>query len=225
MAGAQSIGIIIDGNRRWARALGRPPWDGHTEGIARVADTIQWAKERGGITDVFFYTLSTENWNRDTKEIEYLLLLFRKFFLTHVDRIHEENIRIRVAGQRERFPLVLQRIMSDAEEKTKMNTALTVWFGLSYGGRAEILDAVNKAIQLGGQVTDESLRSLMWTAQLPDPDIIVRTGGEQRLSGFLTWQSIYSELFFTKTPWPGFSKEEFYSILDEYDTRQRRMGK
>lgn len=224
MKGASSIGIIIDGNRRWAKERGKTSAEGHSEGARRVRDTVRWAKERGHITDLFFYTLSTENWKRSSREIEYLLLLIELFFRTHADELDREHVRIRIAGQRERFPAKLQKMFSDLEERTKNNTALTAWFGLSYGGRAEILEGVlahqrNKVLP-----TEESFKDMLWTKELPDPDIILRTGGEKRLSNFLTWGSVYAELFFSDTLWPAFTKEEFEAVLTEFEHRQRRMG-
>ncbi len=224
MSTPQSIGIIIDGNRRWAKAQGKSPAEGHSEGARRVRDTVRWAKERGHITDLFFYTLSTENWKRSSREIEYLLLLIELFFRSHADELIRENVRIRIAGQRERFPKKLQNIFSDLEERTKNNTALTAWFGLSYGGRAEILEGVLALQRNKVLPTEEALKSVLWTRDLPDPDIILRTGGERRLSNFLTWSSVYSELFFSDTLWPAFTREEFESVLAEFEQRQRRMG-
>lgn len=221
---ALSIGIIIDGNRRWAKARGMSPSEGHAEGVRRIADAVRWAQERGDVSDLFFYTLSTENWKRSRGEVEYLLLLIELFFRTRGTELAEQNVRIRIAGQRERFPKKLQRIFSDLEERTKGNTAITVWFGLSYGGRAEILDATYRLSNGKHIPTEEELKRMMWTAELPDPDIILRTGGEKRLSNFLTWGSVYSELFFSDTFWPAFTKEEFTNIIAEFQNRQRRMG-
>lgn len=224
MAGARSVGIIIDGNRRWAKAQGLSSSEGHREGIQRVRGVIDWARERSHITDLFFYTLSTENWKRASGEIEYLLLLIELFFRVHADALIKENVRIRIAGQRERFPKKLQRIFSDLEERTKDNTAITVWFGLSYGGRAELLEGVLALQRDKALPSEEEFKKRLWTAELPDPDIILRTGGEKRLSNFLTWGSVYSELFFSDTLWPAFTKEEFFAVLDAYERRHRRIG-
>jgi undecaprenyl diphosphate synthase len=225
MAGARSIGIIIDGNRRWAKVHGKSTYDGHLAGLRRVKDAIEWAKERGSVTDVFFYALSTENWKRSSLELEHLLLLIELFFRTHAAELAKNNVRVRIAGQRSRFPTRIQKLFDDIEERTKDNTAITAWFGLSYGGRAEILEGVLALQREKTLPTEESLKSALWTRDLPDPDIILRTGGEQRLSNFLTWGSVYSELFFTNTYWPAFTKEEFNAILDAYETRERRTGK
>ncbi len=200
------------------------PWDGHREGVLRLTDTIRWAKE-AGIQHIFFYTFSTENWERDPEEVKYLFMLFEEFFNKEIRKVEEEGIKIRIAGQRERFPENLQKFMREAEERTAKFDGLTTWFGLSYGGRAEIVHAANAIVAAGKALTVDKFNEYLWTAGMPDPEIIIRTGGEQRLSGFLIWQSVYSELFFSKTPWPGFTKEEFFSILEEFGTRKRRMGK
>jgi undecaprenyl diphosphate synthase len=224
MAHATSIGIIIDGNRRWARAQGLHTLDGHREGARRVKDTIDWAKERGHVTDVFFYTLSTENWKRSGTELEYLLLLVEFFFRAHAPAIAASGVRIRIVGERTRFSKKLQRIFDELEESTKGNTAMTAWFGLSYGGRAEILEGAHMLMRDKALPTAENFKARLWTADLPDPDLIIRTGGEKRLSNFLTWSSVYSELFFIDTYWPAFTKELFFGILDQFEFRQRRMG-
>lgn len=221
---AHSVGIIIDGNRRWARERGLLPYEGHRDGVRKVREVIDWAKERGHISDIVFYTLSTENWKRTSAELEYLLLYIELFFRTHAEKLRDSGVRVRIVGERERFSYKLQEIFRDIEDMTAANTGLTVWFGLSYGGRAEILDAAFK-LQNGKHLpTEEKFKSLMWTANLPDPDLILRTGGEWRLSNFLTWGSVYSELFFIDTYWPSFSKEEFFAILDEFEARERRLG-
>lgn len=218
------LGIILDGNRRWARQRGLPTREGHAEGARRVRDVVDWAKETGHITDIFFYTFSTENWKRNSLEIEHLLLLMELFFKTRGEELARANVRIRIAGQRERFSPKLRTMFAALEERTKNNTGITVWFGLSYGGRAEILDAHFKLANEKKIPTEAELKAAMWTADLPDPDIIVRTGGEQRLSNFLTWGSVYAELFFTKTLWPDMTREEFTAIIREFGERQRRMG-
>lgn len=190
-----------------------------------MKDVVGWAKERTHVTDLFFYTLSTENWQRDPREIEYLMLLIELFFKTHAERLVEERVRIRIAGQRERFSRKLQHMFIDIEARTEEYTGLTVWLGLSYGGRAEILDATYRLSNGKYIPTEHELKHMMWTADLPDPDVIIRTGGEKRLSNFLTWGSVYSELFFSDTLWPAFTKDEFNAILDGYEARERRRGK
>jgi undecaprenyl diphosphate synthase len=223
-ATVRCIGIILDGNRRWARERGLPTLLGHRQGFENLKDAARSVRD-AGIPHLFVWAFSTENWNRSEEEVTYLMDLFREVADNTADELTKENIRIRFAGQRERFAPDLQKLMTDAEQKSKDNTALTLWIGLSYGGRAEILDAAQTLQKAGTPITDETLRGAMWTAEMPDPDIIIRTGGERRLSGFLTWSGIYAELFFIPTQWPAFSKEDLEKILAEYAERDRRMGK
>ncbi len=224
-ANINTVAIIMDGNRRWAKERGLNPWDGHRKGAEILKELLRWTKERGDVRNLFFYVFSTENWKRDSKEVEYLFNLVEEFFSSYLEEALKENVRVRVAGQLTRFSEKLQRIFSEVEEKTAGNTALTVWLGLSYGGRSEIIEAVNTAIQKGEPVTEESFKKMLWTADMPDPDIVLRVGGERRLSNFLTWGSVYSELFFSDTLWPAFTKEEYFGVLDAYAERERRMGK
>lgn len=214
----------MDGNRRFARARGMSVRDGHAAGARKLHEVVHWAQEIVGCTDLFFYTLSTENWKRSSQELEHLLLLVELFFRTHANDMMSENVRIKIAGQRSKFSKKIQQIFSDLEERTKNNTGLTVWFGLSYGGRAEILEGLLRLQEAKVVPTEESLKAVLWTADLPDPDLIIRTGGEKRLSNFLTWGSVYSELFFSDTLWPAFTKEELHAILEEYNSRERRRG-
>jgi len=218
------VGIILDGNRRWAEAHGLPKLEGHRVGLLEtLRDTVRFIRDRG-IKHLAVYMFSAENWGRDKKEVEYLMDLFRESIHKEMKEFGKENVRIRFVGQRERFSEDLQRAMNDTERETKENKAITLWCCLSYGGRAEIVAAANAAAD-AGEVTEETLAKHLWTAGMPDPDIIIRTSGEKRLSGFLTWQSVYSELFFTDTKWPDFSEKEFDSILAEFAQRERRNGK
>lgn len=222
----ESVGIILDGNRRWAAERGLPPFEGHREGAERVKDLVRWAREIS-IGTVYIYAFSTENWNRAEEEVSYLMKLMAKFFSEGiVDEIEKEKGRIVFLGDRTRIPPALVKEMEQAEERTVHGTGTTLAVCLSYGGRAEIIAAANKLIREGKEIqTEEEFSAALWSANLPDPDLIIRTSGEQRLSGFLTWQSVYSELFFTDTKWPAFSKEEFLSIIEEYGNRERRRGK
>ncbi len=226
MGAPLSIGIIMDGNRRWAEERGMRPWDGHRAGAETLKRVVAWALERGGIGSLFLYAFSTENWKRDQKEIEYLFELIAELFEQGVVAGGDlARVRIRIVGEKNRFPERMQKIFSDIEQRTSTHTPLTVWFGLSYGGRAEIVAAAASAAAAGVPITEESVRDNLWTAKMPDPDLIIRTGGEQRLSNFLTWGGVYSELFFCPTYWPAFSKDEFFSIIEQFQKRQRRMGK
>lgn len=223
MTTPRCAGIIMDGNRRWAKERGLPKLEGHRAGSERLKETARLTRARD-ITHLVVYAFSTENWNRDPAEVSYLMDLFRESIQKEMSELGKEGIRIRFAGQRERFSPGLQRAMISVEEKTKQHDSLTLWICLSYGGRAEIATAARAAAEKG-EVTEESLAHHLWTAEMPEPDLIIRTGGEKRLSGFLAWQSVYSELFFTDTYWPDFGEKEFDSILAEFATRERRRGK
>lgn len=222
----KAIGVILDGNRRWAKEQGLEPFEGHREGSERVKDLVRWAREVG-ISTVYIYAFSTENWNRAEEEVSYLMKLMAKFFSEGiVTEIEKEDGRVVFLGDRSRIPQALVQEMERAEERTRSGKGGTLAVCLSYGGRAEIIAATNKLIREGKEIAgEEDFSRALWSAGLPDPDLIIRTSGEQRLSGFLTWQSVYSELFFTDTKWPAFTKEEFLSILEEYATRERRKGK
>jgi undecaprenyl diphosphate synthase len=223
--GPQAIGIIMDGNRRWAKERGLPTLEGHRQGSERLRDVVRWARD-ADVREVTIYAFSTENWNRSKEEVEYLMKLFKEAFTNQFDEFMKEGVRIRFIGQRERMSEELQALMQDLEEKSRTNENGSLIIALSYGGQAEILSAANALLAEGKeQITEAELRSRMWSAGLLDPDLIIRTGGEKRLSNFLTWQSAYSELFFTDTMWPDFSEEEFTDILAEFSSRERRHGK
>lgn len=218
------VGIIMDGNRRWAKAHNLPKLEGHRVGLLEtLRNTVRFVRARG-IKHLAAYMFSTENWNREQEEVSYLMDLFRESIKKEMDELGKEGVRIRFVGQRMRFSPDLQQAMDVAEKATVKNDVITLWCCLSYGGRAEIVAAANGASR-NGEVTEETLTQSLWTDGMPEPDIIIRTGGEKRLSGFLTWQSVYSELFFTDTLWPDFTKEEFDAILAEFSTRERRNGK
>lgn len=222
---AACVGIIMDGNRRWAKARGLPKLEGHRVGLLEtLKNTVRFAGTRG-IKHLIVYMFSTENWNRDSAEVSYLMDLFRESVQKEMKELGKEGVRVRFAGQLERFSEDLQQSMSVAEKETMQNDGLTLWCCLSYGGRAEIAAAARAAAALGKEITEDSLAQHLWTAEMPDPDLIIRTGGEKRLSNFLPWQSVYSELFFSDTPWPDFTKEEFDSILAEFAARERRRGR
>ena len=220
------VGIIMDGNRRWAKERGLPTFEGHRAGLTNVKTIIRHAIIDRGVDTVILYAFSTENWNRSKEEVEYLMSLFSWAFEHEFAELNKDGIRLRFIGQIERLSENLQRIAREAEEKTAKNTRGTLAVAISYGGRPEILAAANRLLADKAATVDEtSFRKAMWSADLPDPDLIIRTSGEQRLSNFLTWESVYSELFFTKTYWPAFSKDEFDSVLVEFAERERRHGK
>jgi undecaprenyl diphosphate synthase len=219
----ECVGIILDGNRRWAKERGLPKLEGHRVGLQKIKEAARFIGKRG-VSHLAMYMFSTENWDREAAEVAYLMDLFRELVRKEMKELGEGNIRVRFAGQRERFSEDLQAAMNEVEAETASNTGLTLWCCLSYGGRAEIVAAATAAAQ-GSSISEDSLAKHLWTAGMPDPDLIIRTSGEKRLSGFLTWQAVYSELFFIDTYWPDFSEEIFDGILAEYAERERRHGK
>jgi undecaprenyl diphosphate synthase len=190
-----------------------------------LKDVARWAW-KAEIEQVTVYAFSTENWERSKEEVRYLTEeLLEHALTTGLKELIEEGARVRFIGERERFSERFQRAMQTMEERTRDSRAGTLVVALSYGGRAEILGAVQKLIEDGVPASEHALRERMWSAGLLDPDLIIRTGGEERLSNFLTWQSVYSELYFTRTLWPDFNEEEFRAICASVSARERRMGK
>lgn len=223
--GIQCVGFIMDGNRRWAKEKGKPSLEGHRAGYEILAQTASWTRDLN-IPHLVVYAFSTENWGRSEEEVGYLMNLFRFIVNEQVDRMVTERVRVRFIGQRERFAKDLQEGMTRIEEATSKEYDVTLHIALSYGGRAEIVAAANQLlVEKSGPVTEEEFSQKLWSYPMPDPDIIIRTGGDMRLSGFLPWQTIYSELFFIPTLWPDFSKAEFEAIVEEFHSRERRRGK
>lgn len=216
------IGLIMDGNRRWAKSQGLSVAEGHTAGFEKLKEVLGWAKQRG-IENCVLYAFSTENWKRSEAEVSHLLNIFRMLTKELDDQLGTE-VRIRFAGDITRFPEDLQDSIASIEERTRDRGPFTCMVGLSYGGRAELVAAAQKMVDEGGEVTEERMANALWTAGFPDPDLIIRTSGEMRLSNFLPWQSVYSELFFPKTHWPALTESEFDAILAEFRARKRNFG-
>ncbi len=221
-----SIGIIMDGNRRFAKAHGLPQVEGHRLGYAKLKEVAGWCQEVG-IKFLTVYAFSTENWNRSKDEVSYLVDLFKTVLFSEAEKIQKEHGAIRFIGDLGRFSKDMVAKIKELENNNPVEPNLTLVVALSYGGRLEILSAINKLIEKGSvtSFTEEEFSKQLWSTGIPDPDLIIRVGGEKRLSNFLTWQSVYSELFFSDTTWPAFTKEEFLSILEEFSNRDRRMGK
>lgn len=221
----QAMGIIVDGNRRWARKRGLPVWEGHREGAKRVGETIRWARE-AGVRSLIFYLFSTENWQRPIEERSQLFELLREFLERDSDI--PSDVLVRIAGQKERFPPMLQQKFARLEEarlRIKGGAALAIVFCLSYGGRTEIVHAAQQLAREGRDITERALAQALWTQPISDVDLIVRTGGVRRLSNFLLWQAAYAELYFSDTLWPDFSQAEFTAILQWYAKQERRFGR
>jgi undecaprenyl diphosphate synthase len=220
------VALIMDGNGRWAKQRGLPRIEGHRNGVKRVNEIIDTAAAVG-LQAVTFYTFSIENWNRPMTEVKALMRILDKYLRSEMHRLHEMNIIFRAVGNIEKLPDNIRKLLSDFEELTKNNTGLVLSSALSYGGRAEIVNAVKKIIEDGVRAKDvdeAAFESYLYTAGIPDPDLIIRTSGEMRLSNFLLWQSAYSEFYFTETLWPDFGREEFMAAINEYQGRERRFG-
>lgn len=220
------VAFIMDGNRRWARVHNLPLMVGHKKGYDRVEPLIKHAQKLG-IQTVTFWAFSTDNWNREKEEVDYLMSLFRDLFKSPMlSRIKEEGGRVVVLGEITPFPKDLQTSMKKIVEETADNTKMTVNIALNYGGREEILHAVNNILKDNPKDVDaKTFDKYLYTHSQKDPDLIIRTGGEQRLSGFLPWQAVYSELYFTEKYWPEFGTKEFDKAIKEYENRDRRFGK
>jgi len=220
------IGIIMDGNRRFAKERGLPAMEGHRRGYAKAKEAASWCRD-AGIKYLVLYAFSTENWSRSKEEISYLTGIFRKLLWSETNELRKENGAVRFLGDIGSFGADFERQARLLEESNPKKPGLTVALALSYGGRPEIIRAANNLLakKAGGAVTEKEFSAELWTAGIPDPELVIRTGGEKRLSNFLTWQSVYSELFFTDTYWPEFTEEEFLGILKKYGMRERRMGK
>lgn len=222
------LGIIIDGNRRWAKEKGLPTLEGHRRGydnLKKIGE-IAWNK---GVKILTIYCFSTENWNRKQKEVSYMMdLLSQSFSKKEIDYYHKKGIKIKVIGTKERLSPAIQKDIKKAEELTKNNSKGILNLAVSYGGRQEIIDSLKKIIRAGvsaEKINEELISKNLWTENLPDPDLIIRSGGEQRLSNFLTWQSIYSELYFIKKYWPDFNEKDLEDAFEEYSSREKRLGK
>jgi undecaprenyl diphosphate synthase len=222
------LGIIMDGNRRWAREKGLPVLEGHRRGFEKFKEAAKWCKKKG-VRILTVFAFSTENWNRSKQEVSYLMQLLKlALSKKEIESLNKEGARLQIIGQRERFPKEIQKLIAEAEEKTKKNKDVILNLTLSYGGRAEILEAVKNIVRkkVSPDKIDEKLFSQnLWIKGVPDPDLIIRTSGEQRLSGFLIWQAAYSELYFHEKYWPEFSEKDLDQVFAEFSRRQRRFGK
>lgn len=223
MKNPECIGIILDGNRRWAKHNGLPTLEGHRRGYERVMECARWVRDRG-IPHLVVYAFSTENWNRDEAEVSYLMDLIREMAHEGLSKLAEEQVRIRFIGKLDMLPHNVREVVERVEDESKENTKFTVWACLSYGGRAEIVAAARKLAKRGEEITEKSLREHFWSAEMPDPDLIIRPGGEKRLSNFLLWQAAYSELFFLEPYWPDFTEALLNGVLADYAHRTRRIG-
>jgi undecaprenyl diphosphate synthase len=216
---ARYVAIITDGNGRWAKQRELPVVEGHQAGAdvvkARLRDAVEF-----GIRELTVYSFSTENWSRPAEEVTALMRMFSQRILDETPELKDEGVRMRFIGRRDRVTPALLEQMDWAQEQTAANDRITLFVAFNYGGRAEILDAAQR--YAGGG--EEEFRRLLYAPDMHDPDLIIRTSGEQRMSNYLLWQSAYSELVFADELWPDFSREAFRAALDEFEGRRRRFG-
>jgi undecaprenyl diphosphate synthase len=226
------VALVMDGNGRWAKERGLPRTAGHEAGELALFDTIEGGLELG-IPWMTIYAFSTENWSRPKPEVRFLMNFNRDILHKRRDELDERGVRMRFMGRRDdwRLPRSVVREMERAEAQTRHNDRLTLTVGLNYGGRVEIVDAVKRLIAdheagrvKGARLTPESISSRLYYPDMPDPDLVIRTSGEQRVSNFLLWESAYSEFWFTDVPWPEFGRELLFDAIRDYQGRSRRYG-
>lgn len=221
------VACVMDGNGRWAAQRGLPRTEGHNAGEGALFEAIEGALALG-IPWITMYAFSTENWRRPPDEVRYLMHFNEDLLLRRRDELHDKGVRIRFAGRRDwRVPRRVLRRMDESAELTHDNRRMTLTMAFNYGGRAEIVDAVRALVADGvpaGRINERAIRSRLYYPDQPDPDLVIRTSGEYRLSNFLLWQLAYSELLFTDVLWPDFHREHLYGAVKEYQRRQRRYG-
>ena len=221
------IAIIMDGNRRWAKERNLPSAVGHKKGVEALKNTLRACNDFG-VKYLTVYAFSTENWNRKQDEVDYLMELVAITLTNELTEMHNEGVQIRFIGDLSRFSDKLQKILANAVETTKNNTGVMLQIALNYGARDELTNAVKKVVESGisaDKVTPELISSYLYTANVPDPDVLIRTGGEQRISNYLLWQIAYSEIIIKSEFWPEFGKELLAESIQEFGKRQRRYGK
>lgn len=225
------VAIIMDGNGRWAKQRHFPRIEGHRRGIKSVRDTVEGCCEVG-VKALTLYAFSLENWQRPASEVSALMRLMEKFLYDEIPEMNENGVRLILTGRTERLPDRVLKAMNVAQKETLSNTKLILNLAFNYGSRTEILDAVNGIIRdiksgeiLSTEVTEESITQRLYAPYLPDPDLLLRTSGEQRISNFLLWQLAYAELWFTEVLWPEFRREHLYQAIIDFQKRERRFGR
>jgi undecaprenyl diphosphate synthase len=225
------VAIVMDGNGRWAAQRGLPRTKGHEAGERALYDVVEGALDVG-LRYLSVYAFSTENWRRPPSEVRWLMNFNRTLIRRRRDELHDRGVQIRFLGRRDRrLPRSVQREMDDAERMTRGNSRLQLNVALNYGGRAEVIDAVKRLLAehdagrlRGERITEASIGRLMYRPEVPDPDLVIRTSGEMRISNFLIWQAAYSELWFTPVLWPDFNREHLFEAIRDFQKRDRRFG-
>ena len=226
----EHIGVIMDGNGRWAKARGKRRTEGHVEGVKALRRMVELCINYG-VANLTVFSFSSENWSRPRDEISFIFDLLRRFVASDLQKLIRNNVRVRIIGTRVGLDDSLQRLIADCENKTASNTGLNLIVAFNYGGKAEITEATRRIAQAVADgklrvedITEQTVAGALYTAGIPDPDIIIRTSGEQRFSNFLLWQSAYAELVFVEENWPDFNEETFLRVLEDYGLRARRFG-
>ena len=221
------VACVMDGNGRWAQARGLPRTEGHKAGEHSLFEVVDACLD-AGVEWLTVYAFSTENWKRPKDEVKFLLNFNEEILIRRREELHEKNVRVRFVGRRDwRVPKRLIRRMDETLELTQDNTGLTFTIAFNYGGRAEIVDAVRTIVASGtpaDKITEKTIAGELYDPEMPDPDLVIRTSGEYRISNFLLWELAYSELLFTDTPWPDFGRQVFLEAIHEFQTRDRRFG-
>jgi undecaprenyl diphosphate synthase len=224
------VGVIMDGNGRWAKARGKPRTEGHVAGVKALRGMVEHCINYG-VDYLTVFSFSSENWTRPKDEISFIFGLLRRFVASDLEKLHRNNVRVRIIGSRDGLDDSLRRLIAEVEATTALNTGLQLQVAFNYGGKAEIADAVRRIAGLvaagrlrAEDITEDTIGRALYTAGMPDPDIIIRTSGEQRISNFMLWQSAYSELVFVEENWPDFNEAAFLRVLEEYSGRDRRYG-
>ena len=225
------VAIIMDGNGRWANKRGLPRTAGHRAGMERIRDAVEVCL-KNGVKYLTLYAFSTENWQRPAEEVGFLMNLFEKALQTEVEKLHQQNVKIRFIGLKQGLAPTLVALMESSEKLTANHQALTLNIAINYGGRSEIISAtkgllraVLKTELTVENITEQALASHLFTTDQPDPDLLIRPGGERRISNFLVWQLAYTELYFTDLYWPDFGKNEMIKAFQFYSQRERRFGR
>ncbi len=221
------VACVMDGNGRWATQRGLRRTEGHAAGEQALFDTVEGALDLG-IGWLTVYAFSTENWRRPADEVRYLMGFNERLLLERREELDDKDVRVRFIGRKGwRVPKRVQRHIDDTMAMTADNRGMTLTFAFNYGGRAEVVDAVRALVEAGtpaDKITEKSIRSRLYAPDMPDPDLVVRTSGEHRISNFLLWEMAYSELIFTETLWPDFRREHLFDAVREYQRRERRFG-
>ena len=224
------LGVIMDGNGRWAKARGKLRTEGHIEGVKSLRNLVELCINYG-VQHLTVFSFSSENWSRPKDEVAFIFNLLRRFVASDLQRLIRNNVQVRIIGDRVGLEPSLVRLIDDVENKTRENTGLVLIVAFNYGGKAEIAEATRRiATEVAAgrltpqEITEDTIAAALYTAGLPDPDLIIRTSGEQRISNFLLWQAAYSEFVFVDEYWPDFGEESFIKVLETFSLRDRRFG-